>query len=196
MRPLSVRTAVSTRCSARTENRERARKLPSNGDTPRHCDAHRAYQDEAAVIASNPSGTERDPTAGNAGAGRPFGKAGMPSPLGRAPHTQRRLASFSTYLRSHGWWMAPRVRTRSTVPRTQRVIAAASGGVSVGGRARARARARAGGRAAGGRARARRAGAGAGARAGERGSWCSAGGRRGRAGCYPIVVLHRCHSRP
>ncbi|SLH34061.1 Uncharacterised protein [Mycobacteroides abscessus subsp. abscessus] len=120
-------TVVRIRCSASTVNKERARKPPSNGETPRHRAAHRAYHDEGAVIGSKPSGIVRAPRAGKAGAGRPFGNAGMPSPRGRPPHTQRRLASRSTNLSSQVCRMAPCMRIRSTVPRTHWLSAVVSG---------------------------------------------------------------------
>src|SRR5271168_3771024 len=85
--PVSVVMVLSSICAVSSANNALARKAPSYGLIPKHRDVHRAYQDDPAVIGSNPSGSEPFPdfAAGNAGAGRPLGNAGMPWPRGRPP---------------------------------------------------------------------------------------------------------------
>lgn len=83
---------------------------------PRQRPAHRSYQDNRPVAKSNSL-----PFLGwlsrNTGAATRFGKARMPG--ARLPQMKYRLVpASSTYLLSHLWATAPRVRSRSKKIRT------------------------------------------------------------------------------
>src|SRR4051794_7043371 len=74
----------------------RASLAPSAALTDSIRDVQIAYQDFDDVTGSSPlsgRGSERPPTRGYPGAGRPGGKAGMPSLRGRPPEIRQRLPS-------------------------------------------------------------------------------------------------------